>query len=536
MRISTLQIYSVSDIGMRNAQSAINKTSEQMSAGKRLLTPADDPVAASSILRLTQHLGRIEQYEKNISAAQNSLDQEEVALQSVNNLMQRVKELAVRAGNTGTMTPSDYDSIAAEVESRLGELFDLQNTRNASGQYIFSGHQGSTQPFTREGSGKYVYQGDEGQMRIQVSETGSVAVSDSGKNLFVDIPSGHSTFNTRPSAANQAVPPARIDVGEIIDQDAYEAFYPRDMKITFNAPESVSPAGTNYTITDDRGRVLAENVPYEQGEAIEINGARVRITGQPYPGEAATPATMDFGAVTPVDFTGAAQSVTLTVGGKSETLVLDRPVNNAADLAAALSATAEVTPGSGADRNAQKLANLGLTVSPTGLEAARGQNITVRNGTADTDQVFGVTTQNQGTTSTNGELATPGDSFVLESSNKQGLLTTVSRFSLAMQNLDGSPESIEALNEVIAQTIDNIDRAETHLTSAQGELGARMNTLESSQELLLDTRLHNEEVIGDLEGLDYAEATTRLQMQSLVLSAAQQTFVKVANLNLFNYL
>lgn len=536
MRVSTSQIYSIADIGMRDAQSAVNKTSEQMSTGKRVLSPADDPVAATSILRLNQQLGRIEQYEKNVNAAENSLEQEEVAIQSIVNLMQRMNELAVRAGNTGVMTPSDYQSMAAEVDSRLDELINLQNIRNASGQYIFSGHQGDTQPFTEDGGGNFSYHGDEGQMRIQISETGSVPVSDSGKELFVDVPSGNNTMSTRPSDANRAVPPARINVGEIVDQEAYDEFYPGDMKITFNAPESVTPAAANYSIMDDTGRVLVANAAYEQGEAIEINGVRVRISGQPYAGEAATPGTIDFGAVTPVDFTGAPETVTLTVGGKSETLVLDRPINNAADLAAALNSTTEVTAGSGADRNAERLANLGVVVNATGLSVPTGQNLSLRNGTANTDSVFGVATQNAGTTSTDGELAEPGDSFLITSSNKQGLLTTLSRLSEAMRNVQNTPESKAELSRIIGQTLTNLDSGMDHLTAAQGDLGARLNTLDSSRELLADTKLQSKEMLADIQDLDYAEASTRLQMQSMVLSAAQQTFVKVSGLSLFNYL
>ncbi|WP_341938718.1 flagellar hook-associated protein FlgL [Marinimicrobium sp. C2-29] len=536
MRVSTSQIYNIADVGMRNAQSAVNKTSEQISTGKRVLSPADDPVAATSILRLNQELGRLEQYDKNINAAENALEQEEVALDSIVNLVQRMKELGVRAGNTGVLTPEDYQSIAAEVDTRIEELMNLQNTRNSSGQYIFAGHQGDKAPFSADGGGNFSYHGDEGQMRIQVSNSVNVPVGDSGKRLFVDIPSGHNTFNTRASSANQANPPAEISVGEIVDQEAYDEFYPGDMKITFNAPETLTPPRANYTITDDKGRVLVANEPHDQSDPIEINGVRFQVTGQPYAGEAATPATLDFGAVGAVDFSTSPETVTLTVGTRSETLLLDRPVNNAADLAAALNSTTETVGGSGADRNADKLANLGITADGTGLSVTNGQNLTVRNGTANTDTAFGFATQNEGSTSTDGELAEPGDSFHIESSNKQGLLTTLSRLSEAMRNVEANPESKAELGDVVAKTLTNLDNALTNVISVQGEVGARLNTLETSRDLNADTKLYSEEVLSDIENLDYAEASTRLQMQSMVLSAAQQSFVKVSGLSLFNYL
>jgi flagellar hook-associated protein 3 FlgL len=528
MRVSTSQIYNIADIGMRDAQSAVNKTSEQISTGKRVLSPADDPVAAVTILRLTQNLGRLEQYEKNINAAENSLDQEEVALEAVVNVIQRIKELTVRAGNTGTLNASNYKALAAEVDTRIEELLNLQNSRNASGQYMFGGHQGGEAPFVDEGQGNFTYQGDEGQLNIQLSESVTIPVSDSGKRLFVDVPSGHNTFNTRANSDNLAVPPAKISVGRIVDQEAFDKFSPRGMEITFNAPENVTPAAANYTITDDKGRVLVENAPYQPGEPIELNGIQFTVSGQPYSGEAAVPSSLDFGTVTATDFSASPETITFSVGGKTETLVLDQAVNNAADLAAALSSTV--------GGNADKLANLGITVDTTGLQVPNGQNLTVRNGTANTDAAFGFTTQNAGTTATNGELAVPGDGFQVRSTDKQGLLTTLSRFSEALHAYDGSDEGKENMRELVAKTLTNLDTGLDRVSEVQGEIGARLNTLESVRNLNSDTKLQSEELLSQVRDVDVAEASTRLQMQSFILSAAQQTFVKVSNLNLFNFL
>ena len=91
MRVSTSQIYTIANIGMRNAQAAINNTSAQMASGQRVLTPADDPVAATQILQLTEQLSRLEQFNKNIDVAENKLSLEEVALKGVTSLMLGMK-------------------------------------------------------------------------------------------------------------------------------------------------------------------------------------------------------------------------------------------------------------------------------------------------------------------------------------------------------------------------------------------------------------------------------------------------------------
>lgn len=530
MRVSTSQIYSVANIGMRDAQVAVDKTQQQISSGKRVLSPADDPVAATSILTIHQEISRTTQYNKNIDMADNSLSLEDTTLQSVVTLIQRLKELGVAAGNTAVLTKSDYQAMSAEVSSRLEELSNLQNTRNASGQYIFAGFQSETKPFVNDGTGKYAYLGDEGQMRLQASTTVTVPVSDSGKKIFMDIPSSHNTFNTSASAANKALPPATISIGEVVDQAAYDKIFPQNMVVTFNS-------STSYSISESpSGKLVAANQVYVAGQDIIANGAKFSIDGAPYPGTPATPATQPFNFTSAVAFSAAPEPLTITVGGVTETLYLDQNVNNATDLATALSSSTETVLGSGAAANASKLANLGLTVTAAGLVSASGLNITIKGGSANTDAVTGLSTQGAGTTSSDGVLAQPGDSFLIESTNKQGLLTTVSRFSEAMKNVDNTPESKAALGVLIAKTLTNLENAITNIASVQGEVGARQNMLESSKNLNSDVQLTSNQVLSQLEDLDYAEASTRLQMQSFVLSAAQQSFVKVSELSLFKYI
>ena len=105
-----------------------------------------------------------------------------------------------------------------------------------------------------------------------------------------------------------------------------------------------------------------------------------------------------------------------------------------------------------------------------------------------------------------------------------------------MKNIDNTEEGKAQFKEMVDKTLVNLNFALTNITSVHGEVGARLNTLESSKDLNLDSNVHNEKVLNDLQSLDYAEASTRLQMETFVLSAAQQSFVKVSQLTLFSYL
>lgn len=525
MRISTSQIYNIASLGMGKAQSAVAKTEEQMASGKRVLSPADDPVAAANILKLNQELARTEQYKKNIDIADNALSLEDSTLQSVVELMQKINELAVKAGNTAVLTAADYKSIAAEVDTRINELMSLQNTRNSSGQYIFAGYQGDTAPFVYNGGGNYEYVGDEGQLLLQASASVSVPVSDSGKKVFVDIPSGHNTVNTSSNPGNRALPASIISVGQVIDQEAFDKFYPEDMVISFNANSAIIPNGPNYTITErTTGKVIVANASYTSGQDIVVNGVSLNISGAPVaPAAASLPFTFDAAAA-PIDFSANPTTLRISVGGKTEILEFNSlpVVNNATDFAAMLNAAP----------NAAKLANLGVTASATGLATANGMNISLQGGNAALQSAMGLATTT-GITSTNGQ---PGDSFFVKSTDKQGLLTTLSRFSEAMKSVKDTPESKAVLSEMVAKTITNLSHALTSIVSTQGEVGARQNTLESSRDLNLDVKLFVNAELKSLQDLDYADASIRLSMEKLVLSASQQSFAQISQLSLFNYL
>ena len=85
MRISTIQQFNSGVRGIQDNYANASRTQEQISSGKRLLSPADDPVATVRLLQLSQESNKLAQYSDNMTAATNSLAQEEAVLNSVNN-------------------------------------------------------------------------------------------------------------------------------------------------------------------------------------------------------------------------------------------------------------------------------------------------------------------------------------------------------------------------------------------------------------------------------------------------------------------
>lgn len=533
MRISSFQIFNIANKGIADANQAMVKTQEQLSSGVRVLNPSDDPVASTKIMQLTNDIANIGQYRKNIDIAENNLVLEESSLKSVNNLLQRIQELGVQAGNTATLSTSEYKALASEVDARLDELVNLLNSQNANGDYIFAGYKSREEPFYGTAASGFRYRGDEGQQFLKVANNTTIAASDSGKELFVDVESASNTIHTYASPANRSDPPVTISVGLVTDQETYDAFYPEDMVVTFNADNQVIPAAKNFTITErSTGRVVVANQVYQPGTDIDVNGVSFRISGQPVSGTPAVPATRPFGTdgivAFPANFTPPAdETFTIRVAGRTETLVLDGVINNSTDLANILN-----NAGNG---NAAKLAALGITVDNTGFSSPSGVNFTLANGSGAVDAVMGLNTVG-GTSSNNGVVGGAGDRLFIDSSRKQDILTTLARFSTGMKAYDGSDESREMLEGVVASTLDNLKNAQTSILDVMSKLGARFNTLDSVRDLHLDSELVMKDVLAQLRDVDYAEAATRLSAQSMVLQAAQSSFIRVSQLTLFSQL
>lgn len=187
MRVSTAQIFQQGVDAILARQRDLTETELQLASGKRILHPADDPSAAARILDLDEASQRLAQYQRNADMAQARLDQEETALFGIENLLQRVRELAVQ-GNNGTQGVADRQSIAAEIREHLDAFVELANTRDANGEYIFGGFQSLTEPVTIVdiNTGQFDYGVASGQRKLKIGDNREVAVGDTA-SIFRDF-------------------------------------------------------------------------------------------------------------------------------------------------------------------------------------------------------------------------------------------------------------------------------------------------------------------------------------------------------------
>jgi len=188
MRIATLQLFHQGVNSILDQQTRLFKTQNQLATGKRINNPGDDPTGATRLISLSQTTETTSQYQKNILAARTRLEQEDTALGSVDNAIQRVRELMVQ-GLNDTNSAAERKAIATEIRQLADEVRGLANRKDANGQFLFAGLQVLTQPFTKSGSNT-VYNGDQGQRQIQIAAAHQIADGDSGQAVFMDIPDG----------------------------------------------------------------------------------------------------------------------------------------------------------------------------------------------------------------------------------------------------------------------------------------------------------------------------------------------------------
>ncbi len=266
MRLSTNTIYEQSLASITAQQEILQKTQQQLSTGKRLLTPADDPIAAAQVLNISQSDSINTQYAQNRTNAQNNLELSDTILGGISDLIQNVRDTAVYAGNA-SLSPSDRAILADTVKSSLEELIGQANTTDSSGRYLFSGYQGTTKPFSQSPSGVQ-YAGDQGQRMVQVSASRQIALSNSGSDIFESFKSGNGVFATGPDASNKGN--GVISSGTVVNPSLMTG---QSYQIEFTSP-------TQYKVTNTTtSTIVASSQEYVSGNAISFDGLQLDISG-----------------------------------------------------------------------------------------------------------------------------------------------------------------------------------------------------------------------------------------------------------------
>lgn len=284
MRISTNQIYENGLSGLLYQQGKVSQLQGQLATGLKVQYASDDPIAFSQIEWMNQRISSTDLLQKNCHNAQNALNLEETVLTECTNNLQRLREIQVQAGN-GTLSEAQRQALAIEVKDILAQLMAFGNSKDNDGNFLFSGGQTTTQPFSLNALGQYVYNGDSTQRFQTIATNMMVGINDPGDNIFMRIPQGNGSFTiNNPTVPNRGT--ASLSTGSVINAAAY---IPDDYTMSFALNSSGSLVVMIHGAT--QGEVippsgLADDAPlYEEGMSVTFNGMTMQVSGTPEVGD-----------------------------------------------------------------------------------------------------------------------------------------------------------------------------------------------------------------------------------------------------------
>ena len=187
MKISTSQLFDASIAQMNRQQSNVAEMQAKLASGKNLVKPSDDAEKAALIQRLNSAMQRQDVFGMSLDRAESRLRTEESALMGVQDMLQRIRELAIQ-GSNDTLSNQDRTIIAKEVASLRDGLFSLANTQDEGGNYIFSGTKVKTPAFSRDADGVMTYKATKIEPLSIYLNTVMSALTGRGMRFLVQCP------------------------------------------------------------------------------------------------------------------------------------------------------------------------------------------------------------------------------------------------------------------------------------------------------------------------------------------------------------
>ncbi len=183
MKISTSFLFDRATERMSTIQNKLATTQAQLAVSKQILSPSDAPDQAAAIQRLKGEVERQNSHTRTLEVAMRRYTAEETALSASNDVLIRMKELGLQAAND-TLAPDDRKAIGMEMKALRNQLLSLGNTRDDSGNYLFSGTRVNTPAFAEDQYGGVQYQGDQTQTRIPAGVERTVQFTRAGTDVY----------------------------------------------------------------------------------------------------------------------------------------------------------------------------------------------------------------------------------------------------------------------------------------------------------------------------------------------------------------
>ena len=535
MKISTSLNYQRALTNIQNATAEVSKTREQVSTGKLLVRPSDDPTKVATIENLGRAIAKSETYTGLLQDLKQGYELEETVLLSGSDIMVRLKELAIQASND-TLAIQDRQIVALEVAGLKKELLNIANTQDVSGKTIFSGGNTGLEPFTTLNDGSITYQGDARKIQVGVSDTRDLNKNRNGLDVF--------------GPAERELTPA---VGAVFTQGhgtlsqwANQTHTLTDGTTTLSITVGASPPTTAELVTLFEAEANYSDFNY----TIEANGSNGFTYGAKKSGIVQTADQPVLSAHANVTTEGALHSsvavAEVSTTGNLKTAIAGGTAGEAyvIDFAGTTLTFALEDTGNNADRISGSGGN-----SPTratmlaDIQRHSGYasgNFTVAAGSSSGTLVFTAKTAGIGAAATtkhaSNAAVSASQTIAGTAAGNVGAERTTQgiAFFTALEDFVTALNSNDTAN--IRRAIGEVGGLHEGLVKAIGRVGSEIQSADTQLEMHADSKIRLETLLSGEEDLDYSEALTRFNEEMTRLEATQATFAQVARLSLFEYI
>ncbi|MDR0382560.1 MAG: flagellar hook-associated protein 3 [Spirochaetaceae bacterium] len=245
---------------LRRKEADISAMQAKIANQSRIRELRDDPIAASHAVRYASVITRLERYEKNTLDAREHYEFADGYLRQANDIMQRVRELAVQGAN-GIYTREDTAKMGVEVNELLKELASIANATGKDGKYLFAGDKAFTMPF-RIVEGTVNGLGGEAPVRVEYRGAGAERriEIDGGAYSALDIGGGEAFWAERMIVASSS------DASDY-SVPAETSFFIDGIEIPVNAGDNARAIAAK--INDSAAPVKAYIDPETRGIVVE---------------------------------------------------------------------------------------------------------------------------------------------------------------------------------------------------------------------------------------------------------------------------
>jgi len=169
---------------LQQSQSTLNTALQEVSTGKSVSEPSDNPSASAEMVQNTIETGDVDQYTQNVTSTLSMVQTADSALSNVVSSLTQAVSLGTEGAN-GTNSSSNQQAIAEQVQGILESVVAQANTSYA-GTYVFAGTASNTEPFTASASSAsgYAYNGNAGVNSVAVGDNMDVQVNLPGSQIF----------------------------------------------------------------------------------------------------------------------------------------------------------------------------------------------------------------------------------------------------------------------------------------------------------------------------------------------------------------